>query len=54
MGRKSHNLTKEQKDERNREYRMRSYWKHPDKERAAGREAYRRKRDIRSSQQIDK
>ena len=51
MGRKSHNLTKEQKDERNREYRMRSYWKRVEKERAAGREAYYRKRDIRTPQQ---
>lgn len=40
MGRKKLNRTKEELDELNRKYRMRSYWKHVDEERRKARERY--------------
>ena len=46
MGRKSHNLTKEQKRERHNEQRMRSYWKNSDKERTANLVRYYNKKEI--------
>jgi len=46
MGRKSHNLTKEQKRKRHNEQRMRSYWKNSDKERTANLVRYYNKKEI--------
>ena len=40
MGRKKLNRTKQELNEINRKYRMRSYWKHVDKERDKAKKRY--------------
>lgn len=40
MGRKSHNLTDEQKYERQLKWRMQSYWRHVDVQRQKAKERY--------------
>jgi hypothetical protein len=47
MGRKSHNLTEEQKRERKCKWRMRTYWKNAEYYRKKSKERYENLRDIR-------
>jgi len=52
MGRKKLNKTKEERNELNRKYRMRSYWKHADEERRKARKRYHEnKRNIQDNKQ---
>ena len=52
MGRKKLNRTKEELNELNRKYRMRSYWKNVDKERFKAKQRYlKNKRHIQNSKQ---
>lgn len=45
MGRKSHNLTEEQKHERDNRWKMETYWRNVDEYRRKARERYHAKKD---------